>query len=201
MYKLETIFPTTILFTNIKRSFTEQELSIVEKHKSLIHRNNGNASSLESYILNKELPDIKQYVDLAIQEYVDKILTPKHKIEMYITQSWLNYTNPGEYHHRHNHQNSIISGVVYFNAEESADKIHFYNENNNTIFIPPKNIHLYNAIGWWFPVKTGDIILFPSSLHHMVEHTTSSQTRVSLAFNVFVKGLLGEERNLNELHL
>jgi hypothetical protein len=35
----------------------------------------------------------------------------------------------------------------------------------------------------------------------MVENTTSDKTRISLAFNVFAKGTVGDEDRLIELHL
>jgi hypothetical protein len=47
--------------------------------------------------------------------------------------------------------------------------------------------------------KTGDIILFPSSLTHMVETKEGTNTRISLAFNVFIKGTVGNNKNLTEL--
>ena len=49
---------------------------------------------------------------------------------------------------------------------------------------------MWNSESWWFPVKTGDVILFPSSLIHMVETKQGTNTRISLAFNVFIKELL-----------
>ena len=48
-------------------------------------------------------------------------------------------------------------------------------------------------------MKTGDVILFPSSLTHMVETKQGDNTRISLAFNVFIKGTVGNNKNLTEL--
>jgi hypothetical protein len=43
-------------------------------------------------------------------------------------------------------------------------------------------------------------MLFPSSLTHMVE-TVQGDERVSLAFNTFPVGYVGEEESLTALHL
>jgi hypothetical protein len=43
--------------------------------------------------------------------------------------------------------------------------------------------------------------MFPSSLTHMVETKEGTNTRISLAFNVFVKGTLGDNTRLTELIL
>jgi hypothetical protein len=43
--------------------------------------------------------------------------------------------------------------------------------------------------------------MFPSSLVHMVENKEGTNTRISLAFNVFIKGTIGNNKNLTELIL
>ena len=50
-------------------------------------------------------------------------------------------------------------------------------------------------------MTTGNIFLFPSSLTHMVETKQGENTRISLSFNVFVKGTIGNNKNLTELIL
>ena len=49
----------------------------------------------------------------------------KEDVEFYFTQSWVNITRPGEFHHRHSHQNSIISGIFYLNSVKN-DNVNFY---------------------------------------------------------------------------
>ena len=46
-------------------------------------------------------------------------------IEIYITISWINYTETNQYHHAHSHPNSVISGVYYIETDES-DTITFF---------------------------------------------------------------------------
>ena len=43
--------------------------------------------------------------------------------------------------------------------------------------------------------------MFPSSLTHMVETKEGNNTRISLAFNVFIKGKIGNNKQLTELIL
>ena len=52
---------------------------------------------------------------------------------------------------------------------------------------------------WWFEVGAGDLMIFPSHLTHMVESV--QQERVSLSFNTFPVGYVGEEESLTALHL
>ena len=48
--------------------------------------------------------------------------------EIYITQSWIINSNPNQYHPKHKHPNSVISGVMFFdeNNDESLPPIRFH---------------------------------------------------------------------------
>jgi hypothetical protein len=69
------------------------------------------------------------------------------------------------------------------------------------IKLPPQEWNLWNSESWWFEVGTGDLVLFPSSLTHMVETVQGTDTRISLSFNTFPVGNIGEEVSLTGLKL
>ena len=194
------IFPIPIYLSQLKRTLTKKELSLVDKSKLDHYKNDGNITSNDTYILNNKLfSSLKNELNLRVKDYFDKIISPSDDITPYITQSWLNYTETNQYHHKHKHPNSLVSGVFYINCMEEFDKIKFFKENYQTISPEIKNFNLWNSESWWFSVKTGDIIMFPSSLSHMVETKEGNNTRVSLAFNVFIKGKVGNNKALTEL--
>jgi uncharacterized protein (TIGR02466 family) len=196
------IFPTPIYISKLDRELTPLELKFVDKNKKDFYKNDGNITSNNNYILNeKPFANIKKELDLRVQDYFDKVISPANNIKPYITQSWLNYTETNQYHHKHAHPNSLVSGVFYINCHEEHDKIKFFNDNYKTIRLETKDWNIWNSETWWFSVKTGDIILFPSSLTHMVETKQGDNTRISLAFNIFIKGTVGNNKNLTELHL
>ena len=91
--------------------------------------------------------------------------------------------------------------MFYINCNEKFDKIKFFNDTYKTIKLEIKNWNIWNSESWWFSVKTGNVILFPSSLTHMVETKQGDNTRISLAFNVFIKGTIGDKEKLTELML
>ena len=196
------IFPTPIYISKVDRKLTPLELKFVDKNKKDFYKNDGNITSNNNYILNeKPFANIKKELDLRVQDYFDKVISSANNITPYITQSWLNYTETNQYHHKHAHPNSLVSGVFYINCHEEHDKIKFFNDNYKTIKLEVKDWNIWNSESWWFSVKTGDIILFPSSLTHMVETKQGDNTRISLAFNVFIKGTVGNNKNLTELIL
>ena len=196
------IFPTPIYISELNRKFSKKELSFFDKNKLKVYNNEGNKTSEDNYVLNnKVFINLKKELDLRIKDYFDKIILPANNITPYITQSWLNYTETNQYHHKHSHPNSLISGVLYINSDEKHDKIKFFNEPYKIIKLVIKDWNTWNSESWWFSVKTGNIILFPSSLTHMVETKQGDNTRISLAFNVFVKGKIGNNKALTELIL
>lgn len=198
------LFPVPIMLCELGRDLTKAEYSKIQELCSNTRRNEGNTTSQNSYVLeDKELSNLNNDIQLSINEYVKEIINPINDVSPYITQSWLNITNAGEYHHKHSHSNSYISGVFYIEADEQNDAIKFFKPYNKyqQIKLTPKDWNLHNSETWWFNVKKGLIVLFPSYLEHMVEMKQGDNKRISLAFNTFLQGNLGFEAELTELKI
>ena len=198
------IFPTPVYITEIDREFTKQELNFVKEQKKHCSKNAGNINTKDNYILNrKEFKNIKKFLNKHCKNYLDTVICPKNNLELYITQSWLNYTEADQYHHKHEHPNSVISGVLYFDSDIKNDKILFSKSTEQQIkpIIDNTKFNLSNSETWFFPVETGRLIMFPSSTIHSVEIKKGKNTRISLAFNTFYKGTIGSSVGLSELIL
>ena len=202
---IHSIFPTPIYTTKIDREFTKQELQFVKKQKKHCYSSGGNINTNDTYILNrKEFKNIKKFLDKHCKDYLETIICPKNNIELYITQSWLNYTEKDQYHHKHAHPNSVVSGVLYFDSDVKNDKILFSHSKGYQQISPEiddTKFNIWNSETWFFPVETGNLFMFPSSTTHQVETKQGDNTRISLAFNTFYKGTLGSDKNLTELIL
>jgi uncharacterized protein (TIGR02466 family) len=198
---VEGLFPTPVYINNIDRNFTEQELQFVNDQQNNCIKNEGNIHTEDSYVLDrKQFKNIKIFLENCCKDYLEKIICPENNIELYITQSWLNYTKENQYHHKHLHSNSIISGVLYFNCNN--DNIKFYNSNiNHTIKPLIKKYNFWNSETWTFPAKTGELFMFPSSLNHGVDVKKGDNIRISLSFNTFYRGVLGSDTALTKLIL
>jgi uncharacterized protein (TIGR02466 family) len=150
---------------------------------------------------HKAMTKLRDFIESSVSEYFKTIYNPKHQVSLRVTQSWTNYTEPGQWHHKHAHPNSFVSGVFYSQANRETDKIYFYRDGFQQIKFPPENWNAWNSESWWFDVGTGDLVLFPSSLTHMVEEVQGDQTRISLSFNTFPIGSIGEEVDLTGLKI
>ena len=202
---INNLFPIPIYTTKMDRGFTKQELQFVDNQKNKCNKNTGNINTKDNYILKrKEFKNIKKFLDKHCKDYLDTIICPKNNIELYITQSWLNYTEANQYHHKHEHPNSVVSGVFYFDSDVKNDKI-LFSSNKGYQQIKPETdkekFNLWNSETWFFPVETGDLFMFPSSTTHQVETKQGNNTRISLAFNTFYKGSVGSNTELTELIL
>lgn len=198
----EAIFPTPILRTNIAREFTEKERIFFEQTQNNVCANVLNTRSVDTYVLDAlELRSIRSFIAEYVKQFAKKIISVNEQLEFYITQSWINYTKPGQSHHRHFHTNSLVSGVLYISAIKEIDRIYFYRAPSAGISVGDKEQNWYTADSWFFSVGAGDLILFPSNLTHGVEEATGGHTRVSLSFNTFVRGEIGVKEHLSGLTL
>jgi uncharacterized protein (TIGR02466 family) len=196
------IFPTPVCFSKLTRNLTNKELKFINDTKKNVYKNEGNSTSMNTYVLNnKELKNLKNELLKSVENYFVKIIDTDNNINPYITQSWINFTEETEFHHTHEHPNSYLSAVFYINADKEHDKIKFYKTGYQTILPSVREYNHYNSLAWSFPVETGDIVIFPSYLSHCVEFKKGKNVRTSLAFNIFIKGKIGSERGLTELTL
>lgn len=196
---LHNLFPIPVGQYSIDYRPTKKETRFILDQPQ---RNNmGNSTSQDNKILNsKELATLRKLLEQKINLYFDTVYNPKHAVKLRITQSWCNYTQTGQFHHKHSHPNSFISGVFYLETT-STDRIHFFTGAQPGIKLPPKNWNIWNSESWWFEATKHSLFLFPSSLTHMVETVTAQQTRISLSFNTFLVGTVGEASELTLLEL
>ena len=197
------LFGVPVYATKLNREFSSEEMKEIYNNQNKVVQNVSNYSSTNNYILNEKIfANLKNDLDVIIKDYFNKIINPKEEtLKPYITQSWLNYTREQEFHHTHSHPNSIVSGVLYIKCDEQNDMIQFYDTIPSQFQIPPKEFTQYNSKTWWFNVAEKDLLLFPSSTTHSVQIKRENNLRISLAFNVFVKGKMGNNSELTELIL
>jgi uncharacterized protein (TIGR02466 family) len=200
MVTWDSIFPTPVMRASIGRGFSEEELGFFERMWTRSQANVTNFRSFDTRVLDApEMESLRAMVAEHVNQFGWKVISahPRHKF--YITQSWLNFTQPGQSHFRHMHTNSLISGSLYIYVKKEVDSICFYRNSGAQILVTDDHSNPYTTPIHRVTVGVGDLVLFPSSLLHDVEPTTGGHIRVSLAFNAFIKGELGSEERLNRL--
>ena len=194
------LFPTPVSFFNLGRDLTDEESEFLLNQEE--KPNVGNTTSKERKLLESDkLAGLRGFVESSLDKYLKEILSPKQNVGLRITQSWINYTKPGQFHHKHAHPNSLISGVFYVKANKETDRIYFYKDGYQQIKLPVDQFNLFNSESWWLPVGTGELVLFPSHFTHMVETVNGDDMRVSMSFNTFPTGHIGDDDKLTGLEL
>lgn len=201
LQSIQGLFAVPVGQYNLDNELTTHERDFILEQSR--RPNMGNTSSQDNYILNNSIMSrLHKELEAMANDFFTTIFQPRTDCSLYITQSWANYTDTNQYHHKHNHPNSIVSGVFYVDVDQAQDRIKFFREDSQKTYkVYTDNFNLYNSESWWFEVGNNQLFLFPSTLSHMVENTTSKTTRVSLAFNTWLQGTVGDYNELTELKL
>ena len=193
------IFPRPVLILPYEKPISK-ELEFIRTLEWLAQKANGNFKSKDSYVLKHEkLKDIKNFLMESINKYCEKILNTKQRLV--ITQSWFNKNPTGSKHHEHVHPNSIVSGVMYFQIDQTLPPIQFSKSNQDGVKLDPIKYNVLNSDTFLLPCKPGELILFPSNLRHSVPINTGMPDRISLSFNTFCIDDLGSEDSLTRLDI
>jgi len=201
-YDVQPLFAEPFFRTNISDAISDEQIDYLKNLK--MRKNKSNLISDNLYIFEEpELKSIKDAVQEALDVYAQEVMGITQTL--FVTQSWTLVNNPTVGMHGHSHSNSSISGSLYFCelpkpvASMIFDRHNTYQQlqlnperEKQNIFNTPLNIVTPEA---------GEIILFSSGLQHLVETNTSNEPRYSIAFNTFIKGKLGEFRDVSELTL
>ena len=215
-FKLDQIFSTPLMSFNYGK-IDDDENKFISKCLETTTTNIFNYSSTETYVLDKGLSKIRHFIEESIRTYVETVVIggkyDEYDFDFRITQSWLNKTlRNSDGHHIHNHPNSFISGVFYVRVNPDVDYIVFSRPNQQFFQFPIKEYNSFNSYQWAVGVSEGQLLLFPSTLIHEVKPPKVSDMissddidvyadRISLSFNVFPSGRIGDSINLNELRI
>jgi uncharacterized protein (TIGR02466 family) len=205
------IFPTPVYVIKREKelSTSDMECIRIEGEKKNYQRTNKtekyDSNPYDTHFFDTKLNSLKVFIEQNINTYVSEVITPKNKeLDFYITQSWVNVLKPGENLNTHHHANSLISGSFYVSVAK-GDAITFTRpslELHNAIVVTPEKFHTWNDTQMDFMAENNLLLLWPSRMMHSTRDNPERTTdRISIAFNVFVRGVLGEADHLNELKL
>ena len=155
----------------------------------------------DKYILEKpEVIDLKNAIQKCIDDLVFNQLHVAEDVKFYITNSWAVRHLPKDWAQFHLHTNCLLSGVYYFDVKEDQGSLVCTTDYGVNTGVFPININLtfkqnnlFNSKKWYMNPKNGTIYIFPAWMLHSVEENKTQDDRYSLAFNVHLKGKIGEK--------
>lgn len=205
MSNIENLF-TIPVYKNSDYKLSEEEIDTIRHVCGFGKINQGqNLTTYERYLFDtyETLKKFKEYCQQQVNHYAHEVLKIDEKQKFYITQSWGNLNAPGTNHHPHIHLNSLISAVYFVKGGSSP--IVFQKNLSNYLFpnfeFVMKEFNEYNSDSWQISNTENTLLLFPSSLKHFVTTNNNDFNRISVSFNVFVKGEIGDSSQATELKL
>ena len=109
---------------------------------------------------------------------------PLHQFTM--TEAWLNKYGRGDSQEVHTHigADNCTFSCSYFAQYALNDARFLFYDPDQTKHLVEFTKHYSGVVNTWFPdVQEGDIIIFPSWLHHQVEPHRSDTTRITVSAN------------------
>ena len=114
-----------------------------------------------------------------------------------MTNMWGNELKKGESHAPHTHSNNILSGVYYL---KSGSPIQFFDPRPSASYFKPRNTpNADNSSMIEFNSEPNVGLIFPSWLMHWVPPTPNE--RISISWNILVRGEYGEPNTLQNAHI
>ena len=188
------------LFPTIINSF---EFDMDEKEYNLvINKLNNIEKSREELIIQTtdnlfiDIPKFANSIGIITEKICEDLNYKYESIEM--TGMWANKLIKGEVHPPHTHSNNIFSGVYYL---EGGSQIQFFDPRPQASVLHPNlkysNFDNSGMIG--FNSSKGYGLIFPSWLQHWVN--TTDKTRVSISWNILLRGEYGQPNTLQNSHI
>ena len=194
-------FPTCLY--RFKHDFEENELENMINHIDLnsLSEHNGQTVKRTGSQNQDDLQRIPTFSNLTrtIMDVSKHILNEQGYMgEIEITNMWGNILRPQSQraHAPHTHSNNFLSGVFYLKTSSDTSPIQFFDPRPQANVLKPrkKEFNLLNSDMAQFNSETGYGVVFPSWLQHWVPETKDE--RVSIAWNVIVRGKYGEPNTL-----
>ena len=138
--------------------------------------------------------EFKEFAELVISTSKEILNILKYDVEdIVITDMWANVLKSAEHHPAHTHSNNFLSGAYYLHSDQGAS-IMFHDPRPAADVIVPrkKETTVSNASLLSYASKQNRAIFFPSWLPHYVKPNKSTANRISIAWNVQLKGQVGE---------
>ncbi len=201
-YEVQALFAEPIFRADISHAISAEQVEFIKNVKMV--KNQVNLISENLYLFRE--PEMQSIAD-AIQEVLDIYAREVMGIpqQLYVTQSWSLLNEPDVGMHGHSHSNSLISGSLYYTdlPEPVAKMVFDRHKSYQQLELVPEQdkTNIYNAPLNVITPRKGEVLLFPSGLQHFVEPNSSPLPRHSIAFNTFIRGKLGDYRDVSELTL
>ena len=189
------VFPTIIDEFQYDMDYDEYKFVINELNEMESHEKTGliiqTTDNLSKHIpkFTKKIYNITEHICKRYEYLYDRLE---------FTGMWANKLVKGDIHPPHTHSNNIFSGVYYL---EGGSQIQFFDPRPQASVFNPnlKYTNFDNSSMVGFESSKGYGLIFPSWLQHWVGRT--NKTRISISWNILLRGNYGQPGTLQNSHI
>jgi uncharacterized protein (TIGR02466 family) len=198
------LFPTPVYRTNLGGLETDIRTFIENIEYERMPGDQGDYSVVKNILDVPELAPLRARIMDSVNHFVYDFLDCKTTMTFELQNSWVNRHVRGDYSPQHHHGNAMLSGVYYIEIENLSDIVFHKDHRHLTLFNPiidipfnytdtndQRKMNLFNVQSFGCQPAKDDLLIFPSHLSHSVDTSVSDETRYTLAFNLFPRGLTG----------
>ena len=193
--KQHKVFPTII--NEIQFDMDEQEHNLViDELNDMENIEENNLIVQTTDDLSKHIPKFTKSIYKITEKICEKYEYLYDRLEF--TGMWANKLKAGDIHPPHTHSNNIFSGVYYL---EGGSQIQFFDPRPQASVLHPnlKYTNFDNSGMIGFDAEKGTGLIFPSWLQHWV--TKTDKTRISISWNILLRGDYGQPGTLQNSHI
>ena len=190
-----------IYITTVENGLTSDELNLIcSLEEKQIETGGKNYISLSRTVLNLSgMERFTQVCKSELDHYTKHVIGIDNNFE--ITDSWTTRNPKDTFHARHNHTNSIFSGVYYINPNNAGITFTFAPVFSKDFNFKYKINHynIFNSTSWKVDVQPNTLVFFPSWVEHFADDNTDNEDRRILGFNSFAFDTFGSDYEVNNL--
>ena len=193
--KQHKVFPTII--NEIQFDMDEQEYNLVIDELNDMEKFEENNLIIQTTDdLSRHIPKFTKSIYKITEKICEKYEYLYDRLEF--TGMWANKLKAGDIHPPHTHSNNIFSGVYYL---EGGSQIQFFDPRPQASVLHPnlKYTNFDNSGMIGFDAEKGTGLIFPSWLQHWV--TKTNKTRISISWNILLRGDYGQPGTLQNSHI
>lgn len=195
-YSIHSLFPIPVLETTLKVS--QEVIDYVNSLEYIrTHCNNSDISNSKNVLDDPIFEEYSKQIDSLVKNFVFEVSKfDEDNVALERVSSWVNMHHYSDWAQEHFHSNSFISGVWYLQTPENCGDLCMHSPHiafGLPIDYSKVENNEYNSHTWIFSSSKDTLYIFPSTLKHSVFRNESEDTRISVAFNYYARGVLKTE--------
>ena len=139
-------------------------------------------------------PLIKHIKNLSNKIFNDSYLIECKNYKIDVVSMWINKHKSNQNHPPHMHRASLLSGIYFPCKNNNYPDLNFLRPYAVPFLPITKKLNNINSNTCNLPYVKNRIYMFPSYIYHFVNVNNSLNTRITIAFDVLLRGVYGEQQ-------